>query len=193
MIFNGKSYNITIRHALLCLFILFLTMTSVSAGELDKQRVWAGLELFPTMLAADSDIAEKKDADNRLHLLVVYRDRKNDAEDIAGYLNRIRTVRGIELVVHVEPYNAINDDDARQIAGVFLTQKSPADLDRIIRFGEEKHAIVFSPFPGDIERGVTGGILVSDMIQPYVNMDELNRASIRLKPFFLRVAEQYGE
>jgi hypothetical protein len=52
---------------------------------------------------------------------------------------------------------------------------------------------VFSPFAGDVEAGVSSGLVVSDRILPYVNVEAMRLSGVQMKPFFLRVAEQYGE
>jgi hypothetical protein len=44
-----------------------------------------------------------------------------------------------------------------------------------------------------VERGATGGIVVSDRILPYVNMETVRQSEIRIKSFFLRIAVAYED
>lgn len=186
-----RSYATAFFQILVVFLLIHCTLLPLSAGELVKHRIRAGLELFPAMLAADSGIGEKQTPDGRLLLLLVYRDRKAEAEEMAEFLSSINTIRGISVKVDITPYSRIEAYENTRVAGIFLTQKEPGALFRIIHYGEKHRVIVFSPFAGDIERGVSGGILISDIIQPYVNMESLDRSTIALKPFFMKVAERY--
>lgn len=58
-----------------------------------------------------------------------------------------------------------------------------------MRYGIKHRIIIFSPFQGDVERGASGGILISDRILPYLNLETMHLSDIRIKPFFLRIAE----
>ena len=55
----------------------------------------------------------------------------------------------------------------------------------------KNHIIVFSPFEGDVERGVQCGIAVQARVRPFLNMKSLKSAGVSLKPFFLKVAKKY--
>ncbi len=74
------------------------------------------------------------------------------------------------------------------VAGLFLSQSLDHGIETLINFGEERNAIVFSPFEGDVEKGVPCGLSVTDIVQPYLNIKALISAQIQLKKFFMRVA-----
>ncbi len=174
-------------------FILFLLPGKAMADGLSEQRAWVGLELFPTFLAADSHIAEKKEADDRLHLLLVYRDRKNLSEEMAARLSRIKTIRNIPVRVSTAMIDDLENVPGGTPAGIFLVERMGNKLGTAIRFGKERQVIVFSPFQGDVERGVSAGMVVSDAILPYVNIEAMRLSGLHIKSFFLGIAEQYGE
>lgn len=177
--------------AMIMMAVMLCRVVPSSAGELDTRRIWAGLELFPAMVAAVEGIQDKRTGDNTLTLVFVYRDRKNEAMSMAEHVNRIGKIRGMDLATRIVPFDRIHDDGLKPVAAVFLTQKSGTFLNDVIRFGQDQSALVFSPFEGDVEHGVSGGILISDIIKPYVNLSALTQAHLSLKPLFLRVSESY--
>lgn len=171
--------------------LLFLLPGNLSAGELEKMKIKAGLDLFPSLLAADSDIRIKKDQTGELKLIIIYKNNKILADEMATYLKRLKSVRGTDFNVATSSYSEIGQYKNTRIAGVFLVQKSSENLENIIDFSIAQKAIVFSPFTGDVEKGASCGLIISDIIQPYLNTKALEKASIRIKPFFLKVAELY--
>jgi hypothetical protein len=172
---------------------LFLLPGGASAEGLSDRMAWVGLNLFPTFLAADAHIDEKKDDDGGLHLLLVHRGRVDLAEELSRQLGQVGTIRGIPIRVSEVNIGELKDMGDDMPAGIFLVERMGDDLQTVIRFGQDRHAIVFSPFTGDVEAGISSGMVVSDRILPYVNTEAMRRSDIHMKSFFLRVAELYGE
>ncbi len=182
------------RISLLCrILILFLIIRAgnLFAGQENEWRVGAGLELFPSLLAADTDIAGKSGSDGMLLLVLVCPDRKDMAEETALELRKIGNIRGIPIRVELTQDTAFKAYENIRIAGIFLLCTIGDEFESLVRYGRAHQTIVFSPFEGDVERGASGGILISDRILPYVNMESLRLSKIRIKPFFLRIAESY--
>ncbi len=75
-----------------------------------------------------------------------------------------------------------------RLAGIFLTQKLGSELESLIQYGRKNHVIVYSPFEEDVKKG---GISITSIILPYVNMDAMKSSGIRIKQFFLRIVKQY--
>jgi hypothetical protein len=173
------------------LAVLLLFPGALFAGDREERRVWAGLDLFPSLLAADEEIAEKQGPDGKLLLLLHYADDPSAAQEMAGRLEKIGNIRKIPIQVEVTA--SLKDYDDTPVAGIFLTQKLSREFDGVIRYGTEHQIIVFSPFEGDVERGASGGIVVSDRILPYVNMETVRQSEIRIKSFFLRIAVAYED
>jgi hypothetical protein len=163
------------------------------ADEPADRRAWSGLDLFPSLLAADADIAEKKRPDGALHLLLVYQDRQDLAESMRTHLERVTEIQDIPIQVEITGIAGLNDRVEPSLAGIFLVEQAGDAIDTVIRLGREQRAVVFSPFAGDVERGVSSGMITTDRILPYVNVEAMRLSSIRIKPFFLRIAEQYGQ
>ena len=136
------------------------------AGEQEERRIQVGIKLFPSLLAADRDIAHKREAEGRLRLLLLYRDRREVAERAAERLREVEKVRGIPIAVEVVSIDALAERAGDPFAGLFLTQRFGDGLASVIELSRERQVVLFSPFEQDVERGVLGGVLVSDRILP---------------------------
>jgi hypothetical protein len=158
--------------------------------ESENKRLLIGIELFPSFLASDQHIKEKKDQENLLNILVLYQYDRKVAEDITSRLKSLGKIRGIAFRIIIASVNDIQYSSNQPIAGVFIAE-SLLPLEPIIKKSIDHHYIVFSPFEGDVERGITGGIHISEKIVPFVNMSTLKKANIQLKSFFLRVSKKY--
>ena len=161
--------------------------------EIADRRAWAGLDLFPSFLAADADIAEKKRSDGALHLLLVYQNRQDLAENMRAHLKQVTEIHDIPIRIGITGIDELSEKVEPSLAGIFLVERAGEKLETVIRLGREHRAVVFSPFAGDVERGVSSGMVISDRTLPYVNVEAMRLSGIHIKPFFLRIAEQYGE
>lgn len=178
-------------YLLVTLLLLLSLPCPLPAGDKESQRVWVGLDLFPSILAADKDIASKVGPDGNLLLLLHYVENKEAVLKMAAHLRTIGTIRNIPIRIELSNTHPLESHPHNPVAGVFIAQKNNTRLHDLILFGEEHHVIIFSPFTGDVEAGVTGGIIIDDRIRPYINRETLRNSVIRLKPFFLRIAKAY--
>lgn len=173
--------------------LLLLSAAFARAGDREETRAWAGLDLFPSVLAADAEIAEKRGPDGALPLIILYQTDRELAEEMARRLARTGTIRGIPIRVEIARDSSSLHGRDSSPAGVFLAEPRIGDLEAVIEFGRGNGRLVFSPFAGDVERGVPAGIAVSDRILPLVNAEALDAFGLRLKPFFLRISEVYAD
>jgi hypothetical protein len=162
-------------------------------NESADRRAWVGLDIFPSLLAADEDIVEKKSPDGVLHLLLVYQNRQDLAESMRTHLKQVGKIHGIPIRIGITRIDELNDRVESPMAGIFLVEPAGDKIETVIHFGREHQIVVFSPFNGDVQRGVSSGIVITDCILPYVNIEAMRLSGIRIKPFFLRIAEQYEE
>ncbi len=166
------------------------------SGDFADRRITTGAKIFRALLAADVDIGQKAGSDGSLKLCLLYTDDPRNAEiATATLLNRDDTrIRKIDVSVEAVAFSAFVEEQSRPIAGIYLTQLLSADqLELLLKLSIEQHIIIFSPFEGDVERGVHSGLAVEARVRPYLNMKALQTAGIRLKSFFMRVAKQYEE
>ena len=187
-----KKSKIIFRIAIpILLFLASFQFSTICAGEWEDQRILAGLDLFPTLLSADKKISEKTDG-GKLRLAIVYVNKEDFAEKLAGHLEKIKTIRGmpvsIDIIADAEFERLFSGG---KVAGVFLSQNIGSGLPGIIESAKKHHTIVFSPFDGDVEKGVPAGIFIDDRIHPYVNVKALNHFKIELIELFLEIAKKY--
>jgi hypothetical protein len=179
-----------------CALTLSMAVANVQADSYDERRVRAGARLFRSMLAADTGLERRRDADGSLHVLLYASDARLGGEIgalIAPADASKARVRGMPVTVLASaqlPDSGSGAANAGQPAGVFLASiPSDAELDRLIAWSIAHGVIVYSPFEGHVERGVAGGITIEAKVQPYVNLATLKASGVELKPFFLKVAK----
>ncbi len=189
---NFKMHPIRLVILFLILLWGMIAIPKVAyTDELKEIRIRAGLELFTSILAADQQLSVKKDIDNTLNILIIYRKNKRLAAKMAVVMMKQKTISGMKIKVHIATSHKINTFNKKKIAGVFVAQRLQEDFDNIVQFGKEKKVIIFSPFPDDVENGVASGFIITDVIRPYLNLKSLKDASININPFFIKVAELY--
>lgn len=189
-----RSKKILIHGIIFINLIIILFSCSIAAAvDRDELRLKAGIDLFPSLLAADLDIAEKKGDDGFLLLLLIYRDNGSETQEIARVLTSLKTIRGIP--VRVETTNDLTMSSYRDQppAGIFITQPLDDKLSGVINYAVNNGIVLFSPFKGDVEKGVLGGIHISDRVLPYINVSSMKSSEIHIKQFFKRVSVSYGK
>ncbi|MCB1926655.1 MAG: YfiR family protein [Rhodocyclaceae bacterium] len=183
------------RIALVLAIIVSLAASSwlgaIAADEHDARRLAVGINLFPAVLAADQDIAAKRRGSEPLRVLLIHRDEGALVEELAATLRDKRAIRGIPLEVEIVAVDNLAAFEGARAAGLFVAQRLGDDITTILNFSRRHHLLSFSPFEGDVERGVVAGMAVSDRVMPYVNVDAISASGLRIKPFFLKIAERY--
>jgi hypothetical protein len=179
---------------------LFLMATIVCAAtpstsdDFTDRRLTIGAKIFRALLAADIDLERKTTADGKLNLCLLYLDDPKNAAIVARALtNRDDSrIRGKEVHIEILPFTQVVNAPPDRYAGIFLTQKlNESELSQLVTFSSRHSIISFSPYEGDIERGVQGGIAVEARVRPYLNLTALRNAGIRLKSFFMEVAKKH--
>lgn len=173
------------------LLLALLMAPVVSADSPEEIRLAVASRLFPSLLAADMQIEQKLGADNRLLILVVYLDQSDAAEIAAAEIADVDTIRKMKIDVRVVSMASLASHRYQRLAGLFIAGKLDDALQEVVSFARERRVITFSPYPGDVEMGVAGGIQVKDRILPYINLKALREANVTLRPFYLKVAETY--
>lgn len=183
----------SIRHTAVGLFgllLLLLSAAGVMADEQSDRRLLMGLKLFPALVAADQDLAQKQDEHGQLQIVLLYRENALATSEAAKRLAAQR-IRNLPLQLSILPYAHLAELYAKPPAALFLAEWSPDELAKVVRFGIEHHRIVFSPFKGDVSAGAMAGIFISDRMLPLINPKTLDAAGIRLQPFLLDVAKTH--
>lgn len=183
-----------VRRALPWLVVASLAcaVATVSADGTDDRRARTGARLFRSLLAADVGL-DHKATGGKLHVLVYAGESRTAASEIAALIappDDAQAARIRELPLELQLSATLPDDSEPAPAGVFLAARPPAPaLEALVRWSIAHHVIVYSPFEGDVERGIPAGLAVEAKVQPYINLTTLEAAGIELKPFFLQVAK----
>ena len=177
--------------------IVYAAKPSISDDFTDR-RITIGAKIFRALLAADVDIAQKTTSDGSLRLCLLYVDDTANADKAVETLGNRRgpsQIREKDVSIDILPSGeCVSQTRKERFAGIFLSQiLSDKELKKLMEYANEQHIIVFSPFEGDVERGVLSGIAVEARIRPYLNMETLQTSRIRLKNFFLKVVKLYAK
>ena len=185
-----KRNRITAAINILLLFLCLLSLHA-HADEVETRRIMVGLKLFPAVVAADYLVTEKKGKDGRLLLLILHEDNIKQANELANSLRQIDQIKNIPIKVEVHTFNEFLNQKLPVRAAAFIAEPANSLINEIINQGITSSTLIFSPFKGDVEKGIHSGFIVSDRILPHVNIQTLNQSGIKLKPFFLRVSMQH--
>lgn len=194
------SIKKTIQYTFCIMMAVVLTTTGVAAysADLDDRRVRSGLRQFKSVLAADRDLARKRTIDEKLLVLLVYTDDASKAQELSTELTNKHsggkpvTIRKMLLKTKAVHIDELTQYDKKRVAGVYLTQPLQSlGLERLVRFGISKRLVVYSPFEGDVHRGVFIGMSIGTRLHPLINIDTMKASKLRIKSFFLRVAKKY--
>ncbi len=179
------------------ILILFqlLTASFAWAGpkEAMERRLNLGLKIFPLIVAADKDLLSKKTKAESLLLLLVYKNERERAAELGKRLEEnIKPIKKTPVEVDITGGSAEELSGSRRPSGIFLTEYLPDDeFQKVINFGIERQAIVFSPIIGDVERGAAAGIYISTSTLPSLNMTTLKKAGIRIRKKFRKISKKY--
>lgn len=179
----------------LCL-LLVLTLAdghALIADTYSDRRVTVGLNLFQTLLVADQGAEARANEAGELPIYVLYADDQIQAD---SYANRLRlelgSIRKHQTRIESVSLNDFLSQKQGSPLGVFISQRLTGDeLEQLIRRSIKLGVILFSPFEGDVEKGVLAGLSVQASVRPYINLKTLKETDIEIKPFYLRVARTY--
>jgi hypothetical protein len=174
---------------LLCNLVPILGSTSL-AQDMLSPRLRIGINLLPAVVAANQSLAAT-DVNQELPIYLVYRDDSYRGEQLKQSINQVGKIRGRGLAAESISLDALLDAEPQPLGVVFIAEPLDQQLPELIRFAQQQRLLLFSPFAGDVERGVTAGFQVTDKVLPQVNMASLKKSKIQLKAFFLRIAVKY--
>lgn len=176
--------------------LVFLVVTclcmSSAADQFIDRRVQIALSIFPRVVAVDNHFSKKLQADKSVLLIFLYSDQKNMASQLVlELLNIIDNLGGRS--VHAKAQNVEElVSMGNPPTAIFLAQKfSSPELDRILKYASKNGLVVFSPFVGDVERGVPTGIEITNRVRPYFNVEALRKSGIEINALLLGMSKRY--
>ena len=161
-----------------------------SANEGLSPRLQIGVGLLPAIVAANQSLAPGGSA-VPLPLYLLYRDDRRAAESLVASFSHVRVIRNHAIRVEVISLDELLASEPSPMSTVFIAEPLGLQLEELNRFAQSRRLLTFSPFKGDVERGVMTGFRVTDKVLPQVNLASLKRSNIQLKAFFLRIAVKH--
>lgn len=157
-----------------------------------------GLRLFRALLAADEDLEQKLNAQGQLNLALLYHDDRKQAETFAtamqesGHGSKQGKIKNYPIQIILTDRSRLKELEEQAPAALYLVQPLPDSmLEEVIRYGIDYQRMVFSPFEGDVEKGVLAGLAIEVRVLPYINQTTLRQSRIHLKSLLLKVAKIY--
>jgi hypothetical protein len=180
------------------IFLIFLLISEAYAefimvNETSDRRVKISLSIFPRVVAVDTQFIGKLTDAGRVRLVFVYDQERSRAEELkVRFLEKSKSVAGKPIDVLLSSVKEISQDQAAGATAYFLTERmSNINLYILIKKAVETSRILFSPFSGDVEKGVTAGIAVSSRVKPYFNLNTLRKSSIDINALLMKLSQQY--
>lgn len=179
---------------LLVIFIvIFIDSHALVADTYSERRIGVGLNLFSALLVADRQAEAKVNADGQLPIYVLYVDDHRSAREYATTLQadlpRIRTRQTRITSISLADFLAGTSD---RPLGIFISQRlTDEELNKLTHTAIKRSVILFSPFEGDVEKGVMAGLSIQATVRPLVNLPVLEATGADIKPFYLKVAKTY--
>jgi hypothetical protein len=176
---------------LLCLAAL--SGTAVKADSFSERRVHIGVKLFRMLVAADLTGASRIDASGVLNIAVIHAGDERDAREILQQLQAaMPSLHGAPVRAETVSVDALMTKGAVRPAAIFIAQALDGpDLARLVRHCIGQQLILFSPFDGDVEKGVLAGLSVEATVRPLINMRTMKASRVSIKDFYLKVAKRH--
>jgi len=177
--------------------ILLVAATSVVAGwvmadEADSRRVDISLSIFPRIVAVDNHFRDKLNAENKAYLLFVYDKNEKYAQQLADRMQEGNAnIGGMKIVAKGISVAADLEEDSPPTA-IFVVEKlNEAQLNKLIDYSNKASRLLFSPFLGDVERGVSVGISVTNRVKPYFNLFSLRESKVSINALLMKMSKRH--
>jgi hypothetical protein len=179
------------------LIFLSLMLTSVASATLmadsfTDRRISVGLKIFRSLLMADTAYQRAVLPEGKLNIAVLYQADEQAAKQLSERLaDGFVTLHDVK--VNIQPltlkhYLAFKEP---LLAAYIAEDLNSQDLDEVIKHSMVGEQVLFSPFEGDVEKGVFSGLAVESSVRPLINQQALKNSKLAIKPFFLKVSKIY--
>ncbi len=157
-----------------------------------------GSKLFPNIVSVDLDLKSRiSPKEEKLVLAFVYLEEGEMARKYAARLQqRLKTIRKIPVSIRALPLSRLlhppTVESSVHPSAIFVADKlTDTDVRQLLAFSESHHLVTFSPFVGDVQRGVMAGLYIGSRILPLINLTTMKRVGIRFHPMFLKLARHH--
>lgn len=162
------------------------------ADESEQRRVGISMSIFPRIVAVDNHFRDKLDEDNKARLLFVYDSDKEFAQELADRIKKDSgNIGGMYVEASVISVSSTLPESSVPTA-IFIAEKlSDVQLKKVMAYAEWENRLLFSPFSGDVERGVMVGISVTNRVKPYFNLPALRRSKVVVNALLMKMSKRY--
>jgi hypothetical protein len=174
----------------LLLLLYSLVIPAAAAQEPIPPRLQIGVNLLPAIIAANKGVASLP-ADRHLRIYMVYRENHHLAEQLRRSVARIGLIKKRRLDAEIRSIDELLSQDIEPMSTIYIVEPMEGRLDELIEYAHDRRVLLFSPFKGDVGKGVATGLKVTDRVRPLVNLQSLRQSKIQLKAFFLRIAVKH--
>lgn len=165
---------------------------NVFADETEKRRVDISVSIFPRIVAVDNDFRKKLDKDGKAQLLFVYDGDERYARELAGRVGKKGSnIGGISIVTRVISVSKLLRLSEIPMAIFMVERLDDKQLEKVIVYAESVQRLLFSPFSGDVERGVTVGISVTNRVKPFFNLSALRRSEVEINKLLMKMSKHH--
>ncbi len=171
---------------------MLLVSLPASAQSHEQRRLQVGAKMFLALLAANQGIASKVNDEGILPIVVAYKEDKHQANFVTQHIANKKRIKRHPFELNQHTVASLTTTVQQPVAGIYLAE--PLDIatqQTLIQYAQQNQIVLFSPFEGDIERGVMTGMNIAAKVRPYVNVAAIKDAGLNIKPFFLKVAKTY--
>lgn len=164
------------------------------ADEEENRRVDISLSIFPRIVAVDNDFRSKLGPGNKVKLAFLYNEEKERAQSLVELLiSKSKNIGGMRVTANIVSIkDMLSISTETKPTAIFLSERlNKEDLDKIIAVAGKNNCIVFSPFTGDVERGATVGISVTNRVKPYFNIQALKNSNIDINALLMKMSKRY--
>lgn len=178
---------------LIAMFMLFGMLFGVAlADESDSRRVDISLSIFPRIVAVDNHFREKLNKDKKAYLLFVYDKDEDYAQQLAERMRKANAnIGGMKVIIKTASIMDELSEDNPPTALFVVERLGDGELRKIMAFAKKTHRLLFSPFSGDVERGVTVGISVTNRVKPYFNLTSLRQSKVVINALLMKMSKRH--
>ncbi len=188
-----KTLRILI-HTIVIISVSMFTMVSTSlvADTFSDRRVHVGLKLFRMLIAADLEQQDKLDHNGKFLVHLIYANDSFSAQKMQSSLaDDFSTLKNLSTNITTVPLDTQLRSNTPP-AAIFITQQlNQHELLQLLTYCKQHRILLFSPFAGDVEKGVLAGVSVEATIKPLLNQTTLNTSNFKINDFYVRTAKLY--
>ncbi len=185
---------------LLNLAITFLIAISLALPAQAAELSYSDIERSKTLLRLMPLVSEFRYYDNNpptVHFVIL---DETDSERAFGnrtlVLDKLKKdhthIQQRPTQLSIETFETLKKMEIATSVVFIQTHLSDIQINQLIDWANEKQVLLFSPFKGDVERGIHAGLKIQQQTRLYLNITALQKSGIQMQADIYRISEIYG-